>query len=267
VPPALRRAQILERIRRDGGATVAELTRAHAVSPVTVHRDLEELASKGLVERVHGGARDITRAGAAPTTPTAWSERADRSGAAKAAIAVHAARFVTSGATVFLDASSSALALARRLMLAPPDAVTLVTNSPAIAYEVVAETLHVVVCPGELDQHTRAVTGRWTVEFLHALNVDVAFFSVAGVTLDGGLSTSRRALADVLGAARRVASQSVGLIDSTKFGRSSLITIARAQDLDALITDDGLEPATAEAYRRGGVRLQVAGAERAGRVA
>jgi DeoR family fructose operon transcriptional repressor len=264
VPAALRRAQILEHIQREGGATIAEIARDHAVSNMTAHRDLEQLAREGLVERVRGGARAI-----AQPSPhaTAWAHRVGEAAVAKAAIARAAAELAPAGSTIFLDASSTALALARRLAEAPPYELTLVTNSPAIAYEVVAETLHLVVCPGELDQHTRAVTGRWTVEFLQGLNVDVAFFSVAGVTLDGGLSTSRRALADVLQGARRVAARSVGLIDSTKFGRSSLITVARAQELDALITDDGLDDATAHAYRGGGVALRVAGADRAGSAA
>ena len=124
-----------------------------------------------------------------------------QAGSAKDQIAVHARRYVAPGATVFLDASSSCLALARRLMDDPPNEVTLVTNSPAIAYEVQAETMHVVVCPGELDQHMRMLAGRWTVEFLAELNFAVAFVSAAGITLDQGLTTARRPLADVVHAA------------------------------------------------------------------
>ena len=146
--------------------SVADLARDHAVSAVTVHRDLEELAREGLVERVHGGARARSATPSAPAIPTAWTQRSDMAGAAKAAIAAHAARYVGHGATVFLDASSTALALARRLMEEPPNELTLVTNSPAIAYEVQADAIHVVVCPGELDQHMRMLAGRWTVEFL-----------------------------------------------------------------------------------------------------
>ncbi|HYN50321.1 MAG TPA: DeoR family transcriptional regulator, partial [Thermoleophilaceae bacterium] len=59
VPPALRRAQMLERIRREGGMSIAELAATHEVSTITVHRDLAELSSEGLIERVHGGARAI----------------------------------------------------------------------------------------------------------------------------------------------------------------------------------------------------------------
>jgi DeoR/GlpR family transcriptional regulator of sugar metabolism len=256
VPAALRRAQILERIQRDGGVSVAELARDHAVSPVTVHRDLEQLARDGLVERVHGGARAVRNV--VPQIATAWEQRAAQAGPAKAAIAAHAARYVESGSTIFLDSSSTCLALARRLMEDPPNQITLVTSSPAIAYELLAEPIHVVVTPGELDQHMRMLAGRWTVEFLAGLNFAVAFVSAAGVTLDAGLTTSRRPLADVLNAARASAERTIGLIDASKFGRASLLSIAGAEELDTIVTDDDLPEETAAEYRAAGVQLEIA---------
>jgi len=257
MPPALRRAQILERIQRDGGVSVADLARDHAVSAITVHRDLEQLSREGLVERVHGGARAIRGLGTLPLIATAWTQRVEQASAAKMAIAGHAASLVSPGSTIFLDASSSALALARRLMDDPPNELTLVTNSPAIAFELMAEPIHVVVCPGELDQHMRMLAGRWTVEFIGDLNFDTAFVSAAGVTLDAGLTTSRRPLADVVNAARAAASSTVGLIDSTKFGRASLVTIAPAQEVDLIVSDGGLDESVAEQYRTEGVRLEI----------
>jgi DeoR/GlpR family transcriptional regulator of sugar metabolism len=260
MPPALRRAQILERIQRDGGVSVADLARDHAVSAITVHRDLEQLAREGLVERVHGGARAIRGLGTLPLIATAWTQRVEQAAAAKTAIAGHAAAMVSPGSTIFLDASSTALSLARRLMEDPPNELTLVTNSPAIAYEVLAEPMHVVVCPGELDQHMRMIAGRWTVEFIGDLNFDTAFVSAAGLTLDAGLTTSRRPLADVVNAARAAAGQTVGLIDSTKVGRASLVSIAPAHELDVIVSDDGLEETVAEEYRTAGVRLEIVNA-------
>jgi DeoR family fructose operon transcriptional repressor len=260
VPPALRRAQILERIQRDGGVSVADLARDYAVSAITVHRDLEQLSREGLVERVHGGAKSIRGLGTLPLIATAWTQRVEQASGAKMAIADRAATLVVAGSTIFLDASSTALALARRLMEDPPNELTVVTNSPAIAYEVIAEPMHVVVCPGELDQHMRMVAGRWTVEFMNELNFDTAFVSAAGVTLDAGLTTSRRPLADVVNAARAAAGRTIGLIDATKFGRASLVSIAPAQDLDVIITDDGLEEAVADEYRAAGVRLEIVNA-------
>ena len=261
MPPALRRAQILEQIRRDGGVSVAELARSHAVSPITVHRDLEQHAAKGLVERVHGGARALEprpESPAAPAIATAWSQRVEQAGAAKDAIAERAAEVVASGSTIFLDASSTALHLARRLMEEPPNELTLVTSSPAIAHEMQAEAVHVVVTPGELDQHMRMLAGRWTVEFISQLNFDVAFISAAGLTLEEGLTTSRRPLADVVNAARAAAKRTVALIDATKFGRASLLTIMRAHEPDAIVTDAELPAEVAQEYRSAGVRLEIA---------
>ena len=86
-------------------------------------------AARGRSARRPARRRSRRRGRSAPT----------RRGAAKAAIAAHAARYVGHGATIFLDASSTALALARRLVEDPPNELTLVTNSPAIAYEMQAE--------------------------------------------------------------------------------------------------------------------------------
>ena len=62
-----------------------------------------------------------------------------------------------------------------------------------------------IVPPGELNQHMRVLTGRWTVDFLVELNIAVAFISAAGITLEHGLTTSRAALADTLNAAAEAA--------------------------------------------------------------
>jgi DeoR/GlpR family transcriptional regulator of sugar metabolism len=249
---------MLERIRRDGGVSVAELARAYDVSAITVHRDLEHLAAEGLVERVHGGARAIAESAAMarPAIATAWSQRVEQAAAAKDAIAERAAELVVAGSTIFLDASSSVLCLARRLMDDPPNELTLVTSSPAIAYEMQAEPVHVVVTPGELDQHMRMIAGRWTVEFVSQLNFDLAFVSAAGLTLEEGLTTARRPLADVVRAARANAKRTVALIDASKFGRASLLTIMGARDPDLIITDAALPADVATAYEAAGVNLE-----------
>ena len=192
-PPAVRRQQILERVQRDGGVSVADLARDLTVSSITVHRDLEQLSRDGLVERVHGGARALAAAGpAAAIPPTGWEQRAAAARGSKAAIAAHAAREVRSGSTIFLDSSSSCLALARQLVASDSASnLTLVTNSPAIAYELADERMLVIVTPGELDQHMRLLAGRWTTDFMSGLNFELAFVSYAGMTLDSGLTTSR----------------------------------------------------------------------------
>jgi DeoR/GlpR family transcriptional regulator of sugar metabolism len=256
LPPVLRRAQILERVQREGGASLADLASEHAVSPVTVHRDLELLCGAGLLERVRGGARPLpdTR----PRIEAGWNPRVRAATREKDAIALKARSLVEDGTTIFVDASTTGLALARALELQPPAALTLVTNSPAIALGLTADSIQVIMSPGEVDQHMRVVSGRWTVDFLAELNIAVAFLSAAGITLEQGLTASRADLADTLTAAARSAQRKIGLLDSTKFGRAALLTVCSPQSLDQIITDDGLEPATVEAFRNAGVNLIVA---------
>ncbi|WP_024287366.1 substrate-binding domain-containing protein [Cellulomonas sp. KRMCY2] len=54
--PITRRAQLLEALQRQGTVRVSELTDVLGVTPVTIRRDIAQLASEGLVRRVHGGA-------------------------------------------------------------------------------------------------------------------------------------------------------------------------------------------------------------------
>jgi DeoR/GlpR family transcriptional regulator of sugar metabolism len=251
----LRRARILERIQREGGASVSDLAREYGVSAITVHRDLEHLAREGLVERVHGGARPpgSTRIQVA----TDWTKRRRQAWAQKEAIAARAAEFVEDGSTIFVDSSSTCLALARHLERHPPRALTLVTNSPAISLELNAQSIHVIVTPGEVDQTLRMIGGRWAVEFLAGLNIETAFVSAAGITLEHGLTTTRRTLADTLQAAMASSAKTIGLIDSSKFGLSALLAITRPEELDALVVDDALDADTLASYRAAGVNVVV----------
>jgi DeoR family fructose operon transcriptional repressor len=251
--PSERRAEMLAFIAQSGTASVAELARAFAVSPVTIHRDLQHLAEMGSLERVRGGARI-----AVPAEPgdsrTDWGSRIARAWEAKRAIARVALDEVDSGATVFLDASTTCFALAQEIRSNPPKALTIVTNSPAIVHEVRLEPLHLIVAPGEIDQNLSAIAGRWTEEFLAQLNFTTAFVSCAGVT-ERGIMSNQRNLSDTLRAASASASRTVALVDSTKFDVSGLTTIVPLERVDAMVTDGALPPATVERYRRAGLDL------------
>ena len=256
LPPELRRLQILAKVRRNGGASVSELAREYAVSPVTVHRDLEALAAEGLITRIHGGARALDSD--AQKVETDFMKRLRQNPAGKYVIAAEALKDIQDGWTIFIDHSTTCQTLARQLERHPPKALTIVTNSPAIAFELHENTIHLVVTPGEVDQIMRIISGGWTEEFLSRLHFQAAFVSAAGLSLERGLTTTRQSLAGTLRAARAVSERTVALIDSTKIGRDSLLTIFRAQDPDAIITDDNATPESVARYRAAGVNLVTA---------
>src|SRR3954468_20673488 len=104
LPAAARRRRILEQIEREGGAQVATLARAFAVSTITLHRDLEHLAASGLVERGGGGVPPLP---VSRRRETVFFRRTRRAKAEKRAIAVEAAALLGEAQTIFLDASTT----------------------------------------------------------------------------------------------------------------------------------------------------------------
>jgi DeoR family fructose operon transcriptional repressor len=179
--------------------------------------------------------------------------------AEKTAIARRAMAEIPDGATIFLDSSTTTLAMLPFLEREPARGLTLVTSSPSIAAQLVAPHIHTIVVPGELNQSLRALTGRWTIEFLERLSFGVAFVSSAGITAEGGLSTTQRELAEVTRAAFAQAGRRIALVDSTKFGVSALLTID--SPIDLVITDNHLAGHTISEFGAAGVRIVQAGDE------
>ena len=67
--PVTRRDQLLDVLRREGTVRVSDIASALGVTPVTVRRDITQLANEGLVRRVHGGATLLAPPGGDEETP------------------------------------------------------------------------------------------------------------------------------------------------------------------------------------------------------
>src|SRR5436305_15075028 len=100
--------EIEKRIKRDGSARVSDLARELAVTEETIRRDLENLEQDRKLLRSHGGAVAMDGMQEVP-----HSEREQLQAAEKSAIARVAVSRVGEGDTLFIDASSTALELAR----------------------------------------------------------------------------------------------------------------------------------------------------------
>lgn len=78
-----RQARVLELVRERGSVRVADLARELGISPVTLRRDVEAMAARGEIRRMHGGISRVepgrapaagqTGPGAAPSTASAAS--------------------------------------------------------------------------------------------------------------------------------------------------------------------------------------------------
>jgi DeoR/GlpR family transcriptional regulator of sugar metabolism len=251
-----RQESILEQVRRHGGVRVADLVDLLAVSDMTVRRDIESLARRGLVERVHGGATAVGgRSGEEP----GFRAKSALARAEKEAIAREVARLIEPGETVAVSAGTTTLAVARELL--PVADLTVVTNSVPVA-----DVMHdparpdrTVVLVGGQRTPSDALVGPVTVGALRNLHVDTLVLGVHGITEKAGLTTPNlveaetdRALVD---SARRV----VVAADHSKWGVVGLAGIADLTEVDVLVTDSGLPRTAQRTLARSVGRLVVAG--------
>ncbi|MEV0806912.1 DeoR/GlpR family DNA-binding transcription regulator [Micromonospora sp. NPDC050200] len=234
-----RQTAILELIRQRGGVRVSHLVSRFGVSDMTIRRDLEVLAERGLVDKVHGGA---TLAGPGSAEEPGFAAKSIRQQGEKRAIAEHAARMVEPGRAIALSAGTTTAALAT--MLADVPGLTVVTNSIPVADALYQNPRadQTVVLTGGIRTPSDALTGPVAEEAISSLNVDLLFLGVHGMSPRTGFTTPNLLEAAVnrrlISAARRL----VVLADHTKWETIGIATIAPLAEADVLITDSKLPP-------------------------
>lgn len=222
---------ILEYLMVHKEATVAELAHTLFVSEPTMRRDLYALSRAGKLLRTHGGA--AYKGARGENLPQAFREREQTN--AKAIIARRALALIEDGATVMVDASSTAAELLK-LLGDRPDIVVVTNNAgaPVLLSETAVKTF---VSGGELARGTYAFVGGYAEDFFRTFRADVCFFSVRRLSPDGELSDN--AIAE--NAVRRVmmarAKKRVLLLDSKKLGESCMNTLCALDEIDTVVTD------------------------------
>lgn len=251
--PSERQERIYKLLREQRFASVKHLALALGVSEMTIRRDLAALASRGLVDRVFGGAQLPERSG----WEERYAERLHQHQAAKELIARRAKEMVFEGNTVALDASTTAVYLARELR---GSSITVVTNSLLVAQTLADSDTQLIVLGGLFRPVAQSLVGPMTEGNLQGIHVDKAFFSAKGVTSKAGFTDSHMAEVSVKRLLIEAAAQKIALVDSSKFGHTALYTVVPLGAVDFLISDahpPGDIQAELEAV---GVEVVVAGA-------
>ena len=232
-----RQKLILEEVRRRGAIRVSELTSLFEVSDMTIRRDLDVLASAGLIDKVHGGA---TAPGQLSADEPGFEAKSHRQLDEKEAIARAASRLVEPGQAIGLTAGTTTWRLAHYLVDVPD--LTVVTNSIQVA-----NVLHgvrrpdlTVILSGGVRTPSDALVGPVAVATLRALHVDMLFLGVHGMSVDAGFSTPNLLEGETDQAHLASAERVVVVADHTKWGVRGLSRIARLDEAHVLVTDTGL---------------------------
>ena len=239
-----RMQEVLRMLETRDSVHVAELSKAFAVSEVTVRSDLSALARQGLVARVRGGVRPLQRG----QSELGFDFRLRLEVARKQAIAKVAASMVEEGEAIALDSSTTAYYLA--LELRTKKELVVVTNGLLIAAALAdAPGISVLVTGGMLRLHAMSLVGDLGADALRATRISKGFLGARGLAIDGGLMDLnpdevriKREMADVC---ERV----IGIVDGTKWHRTALLTFVATEQVDAIVTDTGAPSEEVEAWR------------------
>lgn len=246
-----RQRALLDYIHAYGSGQVHELARVMGVSPSTVRRDLEELATRGLIERHHGSAVAI-----GDRILSSWPTRQHTFPDRKRRIGQAAAPLIAPGSTVLILGGTTTDALLAALPLTAEFA--LVTNSLGVAGRVAEHAgIEVVVLGGVLRRTEMTLLGPVTVNALAEFDIDTVISGAYGVDADHGVS--RTNLVDVATERALLATgRLIVLADSSKLGRHGAARLAPLDAVTTLVTDAAADADHLQRIRAAGVEVIVA---------
>lgn len=253
-----RHNRILEMLDEKGSVSIAELTETLGVSGMTARRDLDQLATAGLLRRHHGGAvRNLGRSFEPP-----FRARAERSEGAKDAIGRCAAAMVSSGDAIGIDVGTTVLAMVRHLQ-APN--ITIVTTGLRVAMEVAThfaleQDLRVIMPGGIVRGDELSQIGSITEQSLEGVRLDACFLGIGGLTATDGATEFNLDDAQVKRKLIDISARTIVLADGAKFGEVAFSKVCDVDQIDELITDSSAPADEIEALRTAGVTVTVADA-------
>lgn len=251
--PAQRQQEILRLAAVQRIVKVRDLAGALGVHEMTIRRDLEAMADRNLVERVHGGARISNQSG----NESGFHIRASSNTRGKERIARAALELVNPGDTLAFDASTTALTMVQALA---GRAVTCIVISLDAAIALAAMNIPYILVGGAFHAPARSFVGPLVRGQLERLHPDKVFFSAKGFSIRSGFTDAHLAEVEVKERLIDSAGLVVGLLDASKLGKEALGTIVRTEDVDVVVTDETPDAAFRDAFEAAGVRLMVADA-------
>jgi DeoR/GlpR family transcriptional regulator of sugar metabolism len=248
-----RQQRIARIVEQDRRARVTDLAGRFGVSAVTIRKDLLILESERRVVRTHGGA--IAPGDDRAELAFDLRERLQRE--EKSRMGATAAARVADGESIVLDASTSALYVARHLKGREAwHGLTVVTNSIRIASELAGHPgVTVLMLGGRVRWEALSVVGPLGGSVFRRVNVQKAFLGAAGFTIEAGLSDAMEEEAQIKRSMVAAAREVYAVVDHTKWGRISSATFCRTDRLTGVFTDDEAPADMVAALRASGIEV------------
>lgn len=250
-----RRKKIIVLLDESGSVRVAQLSNLFKVTEETIRRDLEQLEKDGYLSRTHGGAIKNSL----DQQETAFSIRNMRNPEEKKLIGNKAVEFIEPGEVIALDASTTALQVARFLKECGKKDIVVITHALKVVMTLADSTnITVISTGGVLQQRTMSFVGPIAENALTNYNIKKAFVSCKGLTVEEGITESTDVQATMKGEFIKAAKEIFLLADHDKFGQAALATVAPVTVVHKLLTDKGTQVKEIEQYRALGIDVIIA---------
>lgn len=250
---ATRHVETMQILKDQGHASVARLSEIFGVSEVTIRKDLQTLEERDLLVRTHGGA--VLKDHYVYDMP--FEKQAARHAEEKRRIGKAAADLVENDDTLILGFGSTTRQVARHLR--GKRNLTVATDSMYVAHELMGNLdVEVVMLGGQLRQTTGSVVGPYAEQMLSEYTFKKLFLGVDGYDVGHGLTTTSTSVSHLNRAMIGITQEIILVTDSSKFGRRGLSLICGPEELDVLITDEGISEEMVGHFEDLGVKVIVA---------
>jgi DeoR/GlpR family transcriptional regulator of sugar metabolism len=238
--------QILKELEK---ISVPSLANKFNVSEATIRRDLDDLSSKGLIIRTHGGALSKS-----DFELISVNERKFLNMVQKKAIARDALKLIKDNDNIFLSGGSTILELAK--LLDSFEDLNVITNSIDSSLELTKfQNVETTIIGGTLWKKNLFTIGPLALKNLDDFQINKLFFGISGFDLEIGLTAPSVLEAEIISKIISKSKIKYLLADSSKYGKIFLSKVVPLASIDVIITDDKLNPDVVEKIENMGVEV------------
>ena len=175
----------------------------------------------------------------------------------KRLIGAKAATMIENGDIVFINSGTTTTEIIRHI---PPNPnITVITNNLIAALEVGAVAFQLILLGGTFQSLSNSVSGGFALENLGNIYADKTFIGVDGISIKYGCTFPTRPEAEVVNRMmERTRGPIIAVADHTKWGVVSNFEVARVDQIDRFITDDGFNSKALETLEELSVEVFIA---------
>lgn len=240
---------ILEQLKENRTARIADLSKTLGVTRETIRKDLYDLEKQGLIKKVHGGAI-LTKINLEPT----YANRSGSNVREKEAIARRAAQLVEDGEAIYIDLGTTTQLFAK--YLDQKKGITVITNALLVALELANHpSCKVILSGGELRSGDLSLSGPVSRKSVEDFFVDKAFIGVGGLALSSGFTDYHVGESEIRRLMMKKAKETYALIDYSKFDVTAFTKVAGIDEIDVVITDAQAPQSIVQQLEENGVEV------------